>query len=318
MIAPAQSKSIIEAINEAQQNYMKERIFRSRWKSIRASGLDDVCNRRIFYYMTCGELADEMTTDLVSIFEEGKDQEPGVRRFLSELGFEVKKSGFNENWNEFNISGSIDGVLEYGLDKYIVEIKTVSDFAWESLYTAEDFKEGFYRKWYGQMQIYLLLFQYERGLFILKRKSAKQIRIIEIELNYEYAEGLLKKAEVVNKALKESTPPDFIKNPIECRKCPFFGKVCNPIMDFGDAIVNIEDPVIAEKLKRREELAAARAEYEKLDKELKDRFKEIPDVLCGDYHITGKESVMKLKAQEEREIKTWRTKIERINATQEV
>ena len=161
-----QSNIVSEAIEQAQQIHLQGKIFRSRWKSLRASGLDDVCNRRIFYYMTCGELADEMTTDLVSIFEEGKDQEPGVRRYLSELGFEIKKAGSNEVWDKFNISGSIDGILEYQGKKFIAEIKTVSDYAWEKLHKPEDFKEGYYKKWFGQMQIYLLLFGYEQGLFI--------------------------------------------------------------------------------------------------------------------------------------------------------
>lgn len=309
-------KTAKQAIEEAQEKYLQDKIYRSRWKSIRASGIGDKCTRRIYYYLTCGELADEMTTDLVSIFEEGKDQEPGVRRFLSELGFEVMKAGFTESWEKFNISGSVDGVLTYGGEQFIVEIKTVSDFAWDKLYEPKDFDEGYYKKWFAQMQIYLLLFGYKRGIFVLKRKQAKQLRVVEFEIDYDYAEALLKKAEVVNESVKTGVPPEFLScNPVECKRCPFFGKVCNPPLDFGEGTANIEDPELEKKMARREEIKPVATEYEHLDKELKERLREIPAAICGDFAITGKEGVRKYAASEAKVVKTWSVKIERINST---
>lgn len=306
--------SVKEQIEQAQNKWLQDKIFRSRWKSLRASGIDDICNRRLFYYMTCGELADEIDTGLVAIFEEGKEQEPAVRRYLSELGFEVKKAGFTETMDSHGISGQVDGTLEANGNRYIVEIKTVSEYAWDNINGAEDLNEGYYRKWFGQMQIYLLLFNYDKGLFILKRKQAKQLKIIEVDLNYEYAEGLLKKAELVNKAIKENLPPDFLRsNPVECKKCPFFAKVCNPPMDFGTLQV-IEDEPLAEKLARREEVKAAASEYDRLDKEVKARLKDIPAAICADFSITGKAGVRKYPAQEARETPTWTVKIERIKS----
>jgi len=312
MITQANSiKTISEAIHAAQEEYLQSKVSRSRWKSNRASGIDDPCMRRIFYYRTCGELADEINPGLVAIFEEGREQEPGVRRFLSELGFEIVRAQSTEEWPEYQISGSVDGIIEWNGQKFIVEIKTVSEYAWEKLHTKDDFDDGYYRKWLGQIQIYMLLFGYEKGIFILKRKQAKEVRVIEVDLDYERAETLLKNAETVNKAISTETPPDFIKNPVECRKCPFFGKVCNPPMDFGEIAI-IEDPEMFNKLARRDELADARSEYEKLDKDIKERFREIPDALCGDYHITGKQGVVVYKAREETTVQTWRTKIEKI------
>jgi len=303
---------IKEQIEQAQNKWLQDKIFRSRWKSLRASGIGDICNRRIFYYMTCGEMAEEFDTDLIAIFEEGKEQEPAVRRYLSELGFEIKKAGFTENMDSHGISGQVDGTLEAGKNRYIVEIKTVSEYAWDSLNKPEDFNEGYYMKWYAQIQVYLLLFNYEKGLFILKRKQAKQLKIIEVELDYDYAEGLLKKAEIVNKALKENNAPDFLKsNPVECRRCPFFVKVCNPPMDFGQTQV-IEDEVLANKLSRRDELIPLVSEYNKLDKETKERFREIPSAICANFTITGKAGVIKRAATEAKEIPIWTTKIEKI------
>lgn len=306
--------NIASAIDAAQEKFLQEKITRSRWRSIRASGIDDPCNRRLFYYLTCGELADDIDTGLAAIFEEGKDQEPGVRRYLSELGFEIKKAGVTESYAAHNISGSIDGVLEWNGQRYVAEIKTVSDYAWESVYGIEDMKDGYYRKWYGQMQVYLLIFGYEKGLFFLKKKSAKQIRVIEIALDYEYAEKLLQKAEAVNGAIKTNTPPAFIQNPTECRRCPFFAKTCNPPLEFGDGIVNIEDEELAKKLLERDSVSAARSRYEKLDKEIKSRFREIPNAICGDFHISGKETIVKYEAKEASEQKKWNMKIEKLDA----
>lgn len=310
--ATKEAPQISRAIEEAQKKYLEERIHRGRWRSLRASGIDDPCNRRLFYYLTAGELADEIDVGLAAIFEEGKDQEPGVRRWLSELGFEIKKSGLTEYWPEHNISGQTDGVLEWNGRKYIAEIKTVSDYAWDSIRSVEDMREGWYRKWLGQMQIYLLLFGYEWGLFFLKRKSAKEIRAIEVPLDYEYAESLLKKAEAVNRAIKTGEPPPFIQNPVECRKCPFFAKVCNPPMDFGEGIVNIEDLELAGQLEKREGLTSAKTEFERLDKEIKIRFREIPNAICGEFHITGKKRIVKYEAQPARESKQWIVKVEKL------
>jgi len=282
-----QTLTLKQQIEQAQEIYLTEKIFSAKWSSIRASGIGDVCVRRIFYWMTQGDLVQDINLERQAYFEEGKDQEPGVRRYLSELGFEVIKATFTQKWDKYNISGKIDGVLK----NYIVEIKTVSESAWRSLNTPEDFlKNKFYVNWFAQLQVYLLLFEKEKGLFILKRKAAKQVKIIEVGLDYEYAEGLLKKAEVVNEALKANNPPDYLaNNPVECKLCPFFAKVCNPPMDFGDIAVDIQDTELENKLNRRAELEQTSKEYESLDKEIKERFRDFKDAFCGNFHISIKD-----------------------------
>ncbi len=283
---------IKEQIEQAQQKWLQSKIFRSRWKSLRSSGIGDVCNRRIFYYMTCGELANEIDTDLIAIFEEGKEQEPAVRRYLSELGYEIKKAGYTENWDKFGISGQLDGTLDIDGKRFIVEIKTVSEYAWESIQTVKDMTDGYYLKWYAQLQTYLLMFNYDKGLFILKRKQSKQIRIIEVDLDYEYAEGLLKKAELIKQAITTNTPPEFLGVVRECKKCPFFSVVCNPPFDFGETIMNLDDTELETKLITRETLIQPKKEYDALDKEIKaikDHFPNMQEAFCGEFHIIVKE-----------------------------
>jgi CRISPR/Cas system-associated exonuclease Cas4 (RecB family) len=307
--------TIKESIETAQQKFIESKIKRTRHQSIRASAIGDICERRLFLNLTSGELANDVTPELQAIFSEGSDQEVATRRYLSELGFEIIQAGSTEQWKDFNISGSIDGIVKFGEEKFIVEIKTVSEYAWEKLHKPDDFNEGFYARYLAQINLYMLLYNYEHGVFILKRKQAKMIRIIPIDLDYSFAESLLKKAERVNEAFKKNEAPDFLKNnPVECRRCPYFGSCCAPPMDFGDAIINIEDNELEGKLKRRDELSPMASEYEKLDKEAKDRLREIPHAIVGDFEVIGKEGIRKYKAAEAREVKTWTTKIEKIAA----
>lgn len=315
------NNGIASTIQEAQRKFLSEKGFSGRWKSVRASGIDDPCNRRLFYYLTCGEMAPEMPIDRIAIFEEGKEQEPAVRRFLSELGFEIQKVGMTQTWDKYNISGQVDGTLKFNGEPYLVEIKTVSEYAWDDLKTADDMiGHKWYQKWYGQMQIYLLLFEFKKGIFILKRKQAKEIRVLEVELDYVYAEKLLQKAEIVNKAVKENIPPDFLKNkPLECKRCPFYGIVCQPEMEYKDGILSVDDEEMATKLNKREELSSAKKEYEAIDKEIKENFVEwltkdeaINEAFCGSFHVSVKKQLRNMKAMEARVAEVFVTKIERI------
>lgn len=306
--------SVIEDFEKAQTKYIQEKKYRSRWKSLRASGLDDVCNRRLFYYMTCGELARDNSDELTAVFEEGKEQEAGVRRYLSELGFEIKKATLTNSWDKYGISGAIDGTLNYNGTEYLVEIKTVSETAWDSIREATDLlSSSWHRRWYGQIQLYLFLFEHEQGILFLKRKQAKQVRMIPIAIDYAYAESLLKKAEAINTAVKENAPPEYlVGNVKECKQCTFFGTVCNPPMDYGESLL-VDDAELQSKLERRETLKEPYKEYNKLDKEVKERFEGVERVYCGSFVIEGKEQIRKVSAREASESRCWVTKISKLS-----
>lgn len=305
--------SVIEDFEKAQTKYIQEKKYRSRWKSLRASGLDDICNRRLFYYMTCGELARDNSDELTAIFEEGKEQEIGVRRYLSELGFEINKATLTNSWDKYGISGSIDGTLNYNGLEYLVEIKTVSDYAWDSIYEAKDLLDSpYHRRWYGQIQLYLFLFGHEQGLLILKRKQAKQVHMIPIAIDYEYAERLLQKAEAVNKAITDNVLPDYLAGNVkECKQCTFLGTVCNPPMDYGESLL-LDDAELESLLEQREVLKETYKKYNKIDKEIKERFEGVERAYCGSFVIEGKEQVRKISAREASESYCWVTKIEKL------
>lgn len=307
--------NIAEAINAEQQKWISSRKVSARWPANRASGIGEKCARRIYYHRTCGELVPPVDDSLQAIFEEGNDQEPGVRRYLSELGFEVIQAQSVADWPKYQIRGHVDGVIEWEGQRYLAEIKTISEIGWNKLQSLENVinDAGYYAKWYAQIQTYLLLFELETGLLILKRKNAKQLRVIEVPLDMGFAEGLIQRVEEVNDCVAKETPPDFIEDPTLCRKCPFYqGGICSPPLDMGEMILNIENPDLAEKLEQREKLAGPAEEYGEIDQEVKKSLKEIPNAICGDYRIIGKERVVNYKACEAKVVKQWVTKIERI------
>ena len=177
----SQTLTLKERIEGAAKEYLKSQLYSDRWANIRASGIGDVCVRRLFYRMTETVVSDDLERQ--AYFCEGKDQEPGVKRYLSELGFEVLTPQLTTRWQ--GISCKPDGII----DDRLLEIKTVSDNAWDNLFEPQDFLESrYHRGWYAQLQIGMLLFDKERGLFVLKRKAAKQIRVIEVAFDYVYAE----------------------------------------------------------------------------------------------------------------------------------
>lgn len=269
------AKSVSEQINAAHAKWLADQNGGGRWKSNRASGLDDVCLRRVYLWRTAGELAAPVDADLQAIFSEGNIQEPLVRRHLSELGFEIVKAGVEADWPQYQISGHIDGILSRDGVDLVAEVKTVSDNGWRAIKTELDLisERGWYRKWYGQMQIYLFLLEKEAGIFILKRKQAYQFRAIPIELNYDYGEKMIQKAESVNSAIKSGEAPAFLDNAAECARCPFFARACNPPMEFADGLRTVSDSELEEDLLRLESLEASADEYSEISARTKDRFK---------------------------------------------
>ncbi len=159
----------------------------------------------------------------------------------------------------------------------------------------------------------MVLHGIEDAIFILKSKEAKKIRIVPVKLDYDYAESLLKKAEAVRDAVVKHEPPDFLKdNIVECKRCPFFQKLCNPPMDYGEVIPNVEDEELNAKVKEHELLHPSAIRYNALHKEIAESFDGIREAICGDFIIKSKLGVRHMKAQEERDVETVTVKIEKL------
>lgn len=252
--------------------------------------------------MTAGEEAGEFPLDAIERMNEGIDQEETVRRYLETLGFNLSRPMKPMAVREYNISGKPDFFTVYDGVDYLLEVKTVAGYSYDKLNTPQDFIDGeWHKRWYGQLQIYLLMYGLENGAFIIKDREAKRIKVVEVKLDFAYAEKLLQNAEVVMSAIQDDTPPPFIANTLKCKKCAFFQRTCHPPMDFGESIKNIEDPALINKLIRREQLDPLRKEWKDLDEEVKELFKNVPQLIVGPFMITGKQNKV-----------GWKTEIERL------
>lgn len=239
----------------------------------RASELGHECLRYLVLNRTRWADRKPHEIGLQLIFDEGNYQEDIVIKDLLEAGVKVTEQQKAFEWQKFQITGHLDLMVECNGYKGPVEIKSMNPHIFDSINSLEDFNKYFWTARYiAQMLIYLLMNDSENGYFLLKNKSTGELKQIEIKLDYEFAESLLKKAETINAHVEAGTLPDFIKDPEACKRCAFFGHVCNPPLEF-DAPVIADDPDLVESLDRRAELAPMKKEYDALDKKVKSRFK---------------------------------------------
>src|SRR3990167_3304876 len=287
----------------------------SRQVCPRASSIG-VCEREMVYSITHWDKKSPPDVQLMARFEEGKEQERKVIRELMDLGFEViegqKPFELRNKAGKVILTGTIDGKCLYKDKKISFEVKSLDPNIYSQLDSPDDFNKWDWSKRYPlQMQCYLYGNNEEEGLFIITDCKGHW-KIFSVKLDYAQMEEILQKCERVMENIATETLPDFYKNASVCRKCWALGKVCTPPLDFGPGIEVVDDPEIEVKLARRGEISAYSKEFANLDKEIKDYFKGRPNSLCGNCVITGTERISNLKAQEAREMKSWITKIEKV------
>lgn len=295
---------LIEKIIEAKQK--KIRLHPTHFN--RASEIGHPCLRYLVFKRTRWAEATLHDVALQFVFDEGNLQERAVLRDLEDAGVTVVEQQRDYAWAQFQLSAHLDGKVEDGGSLAPIEIKSMSPFVWVKINTVQDMlisKMTHLQKYPAQINIYNLLSNSHRGFLILKNKSTGQLKEIEVPLDYEYAEGLLRKCEAINTHVKDGTTPDPIPwSENTCGRCQF-AHICLPEAK-REALDLTDDPELEIKLKRRAELAPLRGEYEEIDEEVKGLLKERPKVLCGDFLIQGKWIEPKGKP------KYWKTSIEQL------
>ncbi len=126
-------------------------------------------------------------------------------------------------------------------------------------------------------------FNKERGFFALTNKLTGQTKFIEIPFDYEYAENLLQKAERIYKALETNTPPDSCDDVNVCKNCSL-QHICGQVKRVP-ADIELDDE-LENLITRKQELVAAKREYEDVDKQIKAHVGEREKVITGSYLIT--------------------------------
>lgn len=295
---------LIEKVIEAKQAKIRQRPCHTN----RASSLGHACERKLVLDRTRWQEATLYDVGLQFVFDEGNLQEQAVARDLTDAGWPIIEQQRDYEWKAYQITAHLDGKVLIDGEAFPIEIKSMSPYIFKGIHSAKDLLESRYaylRAYPAQMMIYLLLSNAPRGVFIFKDKSSGQLKEIWMDLDYGYAEGLLKKAERINGHVAADTLPERIPYSEDvCGRCPFL-HICLPEVK-REALDLTTDPELETKLIRRHELDPLRKEYEHLDSEVKAVLKEHEKIVCGDFLITGKWIEPKGKP------KYWKTNIDRL------
>ena len=272
-----------------------EKILESKQKKItvypvhtnRASDLGNPCIRYHVLNRTRWQEKKPIDVNLQLIFDMGNEIESIVLRELSDAHVKVVEQQRAFSWPEYQITGHIDGII-LGDDgnTYPFDVKSSSPYVFDSIHTVDDLKNGRYhylRKYPVQLNLYLLMGNAEKGLFLFKNKVTGQLKEIWMDIDYELGEETLQRAEAINAHVAAGTLPD--QYDCDDDRCPF-EHICLP--DRIGKEVEIATDELAELLERFYELKAAASKYEKINKQIGKMVEGREKLLAGNYFISGK------------------------------
>ncbi len=255
----------------------------SKPSGIRVSELGWPCTRYLVHAVLDWERRAEPSDWAKLRMQEGADRERIIMRDLNAIGASVWGQQDVIEWRELNIVGHPDAKWYYQQTNHVpakfgpLEIKYTNAHYYGRLNEPADFLDGdiFLRKWYSQLQIYTLLLNCEIGFFLLEECPGGIPKMIKCPLDYDFAEGELRRAEDAQVYIAEANAhpdkpveyPDKINEPGVCNRCSF-AHVCMPDVRADSSISVIEDQMIIELIDRREQLQALAAEHRAVVKQL--------------------------------------------------
>jgi len=222
---------------------------------------------------------------LQGLFEAGNENENLVVQHLLNIGFKVihQQVPFELKHRETGqlcLRGNIDGAIEWGGARPKFEVKLVSAWDLKKIYSIDDLLNDFWKKRYvAQMQAYLIGHAEETGLFILTNGRGEW-KTLPVELDYEFAERIWSFAESIveaveiNKGHDDRELPAHTEDQEQCEKCAFFGRTCNPEIKNKGAM-SIQSGELEDLLAEREKVLEQGKQYDKLDKAVKKKLKEM-------------------------------------------
>lgn len=286
-----------EQINERLFKAKADKIQVYPCNNIRASNLGHPCERYLYLLIRSWEEQKPHDVGLQNIFDLGNTLEEHTINNIKEAGFEVVTPTVR-SWKVDVKGGIITGredirIKDENGELIPVEIKGLSPFEFDKLNTIEDFfksKKAYVRGYPAQLFVYMLKFGKEVGFFALTNKLTGETKFIEVPLDYDYGEQMLSKAERVYKALAENTPPDACDDVSVCENCSL-AHICGECRRVP-ADIDLDEE-LDELINRKQELAAAKKEYDKVDAEIKAKVGEREKVITGEYLIERKSFVKK-------------------------
>lgn len=308
---------IVEKILEAKK--AKARVYPVN--SNRASELGHQCVRYLVYNRTRWQEKSPPDARLQLIFDMGRAVEDLVSQDLREAGFVILEQQRPFSWAKYQITGSVDFKLAIDGTAYPVEVKSAAPHAFESINSLSDMvkhKWAYMRRYPAQLTLYLLMDNKERGLFLFKNKSTGELKEIWLDLDYDFAETLVKKAEAINKHVAEGTLPDCIEfDENICGDCAFT-HICLPER-IGKEVDISESTELLELLYKYETLKPGAKEFDEVNESITKLVEGKEKLLVGDFFIQGKwveratyQVPPEIKEQYKGTSKSWQKKIIRV------
>ena len=294
----------------------------------RISALDDPCLRRLYYSRVAWDKATPTDDKLQGIFESGNLLEPVIERIVLEVGMASfprwrivgKQLPTNDALlKKYQISGTIDGLLQveidtdYGMRDWntvgVVDIKTCSGNIYPTINCYDDLaRYPWTKKYRGQLQLYALAHNVDKCFILfVNKQSLYEMKFIEFDLDMDYCESLLRKADIVNGAIENLDPPDGVDDNKICSACKFLSH-CAPDLTIGKDLKISTDVELERQLERMQDLEPGAKEYAVLKKLVDNQLTKGQNIACGRFMITWKEGIRRYKAQpakEAYEIETW-------------
>lgn len=283
---------------------------------MRASNLGHPCERYLYLLIKHWEEQKPHDVGLQNIFDLGNTLEEHTIRNIKEAGFEVI-TPTQRSWQETVKGGIITGredirIKDENGELLPVEIKGISPFEYDKLNSVDDFlnsKKSYIQGYPAQLFIYMLHFGKEKGFFALTNKLTGETKFIEVPFDYDLGNKYLDKAERIYKALASNEAPAACDDISYCENCPL-GHICGECRRVP-ADIDLDEELDA-LIDRKNELAAAKSEYEKVDKEIKAKVGEREKVITGHYLVERKKSIRKAYVKEVPESVTYRMTIKRL------
>ena len=265
--------------------------------NLRASNLGFPCERYLFLLIKRWDEQKPHDVGLQNIFDLGNTIEEHTIKNIKEAGFEIVTPTVR-SWKENVKGGIITGredirIKDENGELLPVEIKGISPFEYDKLNSVDDFlksKRPYIRGYPAQLFVYMLKFGKEKGFFALTNKLTGETKFIEVPFDYEYGEKMLQKAERIYSALERDEIPDACDDISVCENCGL-AHICGESRRVP-ADIDLDDELDA-LIDRKQELAAAKKEYEDVDKQIKQRVGERDKIITGHYLIERKSFLKK-------------------------
>lgn len=258
-----------------------------------------VCERRMVYEATVPDQQPPFDAFTLARFRRGNDRERDVLADLSRIGRdadpEFKVVGQQDSFKVRDrrgrqiISGKVDAFLEIGKWRAPIEVKSWSPNIVDRLDTFDDvFENPWTRSGGYQLLSYLFGHGHAAGFMLLDRSGLPKLLPIVLEEHLDKMEAFLSRAErVVDHALAGTLPPFLQDDAAECKRCPFYGGVCQPDLTAKDVNV-ITDAELEQQLHRWHAIRDTGREYNDLDKRIKERLRGVLNGVAGPFSILGR------------------------------